>query len=166
MKPALLVIDIQKAFYEDSETGAKFLRNAVGYLSYIIPLFRKKGYPVICIQHMVKEYGLEPGNPDFDIPDDLPIEESDIHIHKEYSNSFNKTPLMEKLEELDVDTVFITGYSALHCVLATYRGAQDRDLTPILIRGAIAADDPEEVRMAEKVGELVSYGALKAFFGL
>jgi nicotinamidase-related amidase len=52
----------------------------------------------------------------------------------------------------------------LHCVLATYRGAQDLDLTPIMIRGAIAADDPEEVKMVERVGEIVSFGALKIFF--
>ncbi len=164
MKPALLVIDIQKAFYQENEVGAKLLQNAVDYLSYITPLFRQKGYPVICIQHMEKEWGLAPGNPDFEVPDDLPIEDSDIHIYKEYSNSFNKTELKQKLEELDVDTVFITGYSALHCVLATYRGAQDLDLKPIMIRGAIAAGDPEEVKMVERVGEIVSFGALKIFF--
>jgi nicotinamidase-related amidase len=164
MKPALLVIDIQKAFYQEDEAAAKSLQSAVGYLQFIIPLFRKKGYPVICIQHMEKEWGLEPGNPDFDLPDDLPIEANDTHIHKEYSNSFNKTDLKQTLEESGVDTVFITGFSALHCVLATYRGAQDLDLTPIMIRGAIAAGDPDEVRLAEKVGELISYGALKAFF--
>jgi hypothetical protein len=33
-----------------------------------------------------------------------------------------------------------------------------------MIRGAIAAGDPDEVRLAEKVGEIISYGALKAFF--
>lgn len=166
MKPALLVIDIQKDFYEENEVGAKLLQSAVDYLTWITPLFRKKGYPVICIQHMVKAHGFGPGNPGFDIPDDLPIEEGDIRIHKEYSNSFNKTELKQKLDELGVDTVFITGYSALHCVLATYRGAQDLDLKPIMIRGTIAAGTPEEVAMAEKVGEIISYGGLKAFFEL
>jgi nicotinamidase-related amidase len=164
MKPALLVIDIQKAFFQEDETAAKSLQSAVEYLNYIIPLFRKKGHPVICIQHMVADWGLAPGNPDFELPDGLPIETSDPHIHKEYSNSFNKTGLKKFLEESGIDTVFITGFSALHCVLATYRGAQDLDLTPIMIRGAIAAGDPDEVRLAEKVGELISYGALKAFF--
>lgn len=164
MKPALLVIDIQKAFYKNDEVGAKLLQDAVNYLNHIIPLFRKKGYPVICIQHMEKDFGFKPGAKGFEIPDDLLIEESDIHIYKEYSNSFNKTELKQKLEELGVDTPFITGYSALHCVLATYRGAQDLDLHPIMIRGAIAASTPEEVKMVETVGDLISFGALKAFF--
>lgn len=164
MKPALLVIDIQKDFYEENEVGAKLLQSAVDYLSFYIPLFRKHGFPVICIQHMVKERDFGPGDPGFDIPDDLLIEEDDIHIHKTYSNSFNKTELKEKLDELGVDTVFISGYSAMYCVLGTYRGAQDLDITPILLRGAIAAGDPEEIKMAEKVCELVSYGALRALF--
>jgi len=164
MKPALLVIDIQKAFYQEDETAAKSLQSAVMYLKFIIPLFRKKGYPVICIQHMDEEWDIKPGNPDFDIPDDLAIEDSDFRVFKKYSNSFNKTELKQKLDELGIDTVFITGFSALHCVLATYRGAQDLDLTPIMVRGAIAAGDPDEVKMVENVGELISYGALKAFF--
>ncbi|MEE4193994.1 MAG: isochorismatase family protein [Anaerolineae bacterium] len=166
MKPALLVIDIQKDFYQEDEVSAKLLQSAVDYLNYIIPLFREKGYPVICIQHMVKAHGFVPGHSGFDIPDDLPIEEGDIRIYKEYSNSFNKTELKQKLEELSVDTVFITGYSALHCVLATYRGAQDLDLKPIFIRGAISGGTPEEVKMAEQVGDIISYGALRAFFEL
>lgn len=164
MKPALLVIDIQKAFYEEDEVGAKLLTSAVQYVNATIALFRKKGYPVICIQHMEEEWGLKPGNEGFDLPDDLNIEESDIHIHKKYSNSFNKTELLAKLKELEVDTPFITGYSALHCVLATYRGAQDNDLEPIMVRGAIAASDPEQVKMVEDICQLVSFGALKKFF--
>ena len=163
MKPALLVIDIQKEFYEEGE-NAKLLQSAVDYLSYFIPLFRKHQYPVICIQHMSKDGSFGPGVPGFEIPDDLPIEEEDIRIHKTYSNSFNKTELKAKLEELDIDTVFISGFSALHCVLATYRGAQDHDLKPILLRGTIAAGTAEEVKMVEKVGEIISYGALQTFF--
>lgn len=164
MKPALLVIDVQKAFYEDDPVAAKSLQSAVEYLKHVISLFRREGYPVICIQHMSEGWGLVPGSEGFDIPDDLPIEDTDLRIHKNYSNSFNKTMLKEKLEEFEVDTPFITGFSALHCVLATYRGAQDLDLNPIMIRGCIAAGDPEQVAMVESVCQLVSYGALEAFF--
>jgi nicotinamidase-related amidase len=53
-----------------------------------------------------------PGKPGFDIPDAVKLEPSDMRIVKTYGNSFNKTGLTEKLKELGVDTVIITGFCA------------------------------------------------------
>jgi hypothetical protein len=66
-------------------------------------------------------------------------------------NSFNKTPPADQLRRLGVDTVIITGFCAEYCVLSTYRGAKDLDLTPILLRGSLASETPENIKFVESV---------------
>jgi nicotinamidase-related amidase len=102
-----------------------------------------------------------PGQTGFEVPVSLKILPMDLHINKTYGNSFNKTPLAEKLEELGVDTVIITGFCAEYCVLSTYRGALDHDLVPILLRNSLASSTLENIKFVENVSDVISYGALK-----
>jgi nicotinamidase-related amidase len=95
----------------------------------------------------------------------LQILPSDGSIHKTYGNAFNKTELQLKLKELEVDTVIISGYCAEYCVLATYQGAKDVDLTPMLLRGALASSHPENIKFVESISDIISYGALKKVLG-
>ena len=159
MKPALLVIDVQKQFF--TQATAQSLNDSIEYINAAIALFREKELPVICIQHVDEEEKLVPGQEGFDLPEALDVLPSDLHIHKTYGNSFTKTSLADELRELGVDTVIITGFCAEYCVLSTYRGAEDCDLTPILLRGALASVTQENIRFVESVSELLSYGALK-----
>jgi len=165
LKPALLVIDVQKAFFEFSPATAQSLDDAIEYINAASALFREKQLPVISIQHVEEEEKLVPGEEGFELPESLTILDSDLHIHKTYGNSFNRTALLEELRQLDVDTVIITGFSAEYCVLATYRGAQDCDLTPIVLRGSLASATPENIRFVESISDIVSYGALKKMLG-
>lgn len=161
MKPALLVIDVQKQFLKISPVTAQSLEDAIEYINVAIDMFRDHDLPVICIQHMDKENKLIPGEEGFDIPDQLDILEGDFHIHKTYGNSFNKTPLAEKLRELGIDTVIITGFCAEYCVLSTARGAEDCDFNAIILRGALASTKPENIPIVESINDVISYGALK-----
>jgi nicotinamidase-related amidase len=120
MKSALLVIDVQKQFFKSSPTTAQSLDDAIEYINAAIELFREKHLPIICIQHMDEENELVPGKEGFELPESLNILPSDPHIHKTYGNSFNKTLLKEKLQELDVDTVIITGFCAEVLNIACY----------------------------------------------
>jgi len=160
MKPALLIIDMQKACYTLNPDAEKSLNDAVEYINAAIALFRKKDLPVVCIQHMSEEHELLPGSEGFGLPDGLQVLPTDHHVHKEYGNSFNKTSLADDLRELGVDTVIVTGYCAEYCVLSTYRGARDRDFAPIVLRGALASDDPENIGFVEKISDIVTIGAL------
>ena len=161
MRPALLVVDVQKAFFDISATASQSLNDAIEYINAAIELFRERDLPVICVQHLEEDEGLVPGSKGFDVPDSLQILDTDLHIHKTYGNAFNKTGLADKLQEMDVDTVFVTGFSAEFCVLSTYRGAQDLDLKPIIIRGALASADPETILFVERINDVISYGALR-----
>jgi nicotinamidase-related amidase len=159
VKAALLVIDVQKAFFK-APVAARTLASAIEHINYAIDLFRKKAWPVICVQHVEPGENLVPGEEGFDISDQLAILPTDLHIHKTYCNSFNKTPLNEELQKQGVDTVIITGYCAEYCIFSTCVGARDLDLTPLIMRGGIASGVEKNIRFVESVNDIASYGAL------
>ena len=161
MKPALLVIDVQNEFFNLNQACSDSLKAAIEYINAAIVLFRKKNLPIVVIQHKSEEEGLIPGKSGFDVPQSVKLEPQDMRIIKTYSNSFTKTGLAEKLRELGVDTVIVTGFCAEYCVLSTYRGAQDCDFTPIILRGSLASDNAEHIRFVEEITETISLGALK-----
>lgn len=159
MKPALLIIDVQNEFFKMDQSCSDSLKSAIEYINVAIALFRKKSLPIVVIQHSSE--GLAPGNPDFDAPETVKLEPQDIRIVKTYGNSFTKTGLAEKLKELEVDTLIVTGFCAEYCVLSTYRGAQDFDFVPIILKGSLASDNAEHIRFVEEITETISCGALK-----
>ncbi len=165
MKLALLVIDVQKAFFKINPTTAQSLNEAIEYINAAIALFRAKQLPIICIQHLDQEENLVPGEEGFELPEPLDILPSDDHIHKTYGNAFIKTALKNTLQELDVDTPLITGFCAEYCVLSTYRGAQDVDLSPLILRNSLASMIPENINFVERINDIISYGALKKIIG-
>ncbi len=153
MKPALLIIDVQKAFF--GPNTAPSLNTAIQQINAAVALFREQELPIFCIQQMEPAEQLMPGETGFDVPDDLAVLPSDQHIHKRYENSFNKTPLSEKLRQLDVDTVIVTGFCAEYCVLGTYRGAKDLDLKAFILRDAIASGTPENIGFVESISRVI-----------
>ena len=165
MKPALLVIDVQKEFFKADAQTVQSLHDAIEYINAGIALFRAKNLPIFCVQHIDEEDKLIPGQEGFDLPDGLQILPTDGHIHKTYGNAFNRTTLPGKLKELEVDTVIISGFCAEFCVLSTYRGADDLDLTPMLLRGSLASSNPENIKFVESISDIISYGALKKVLG-
>ena len=162
MKLALLVIDVQKEFFEFSPTTAQSLHDAIEYINAAIKVFRDHDFPVICIQDMEESVNRVPGEEGFESPEELDVLPTDLHITKTYGNAFNKTPLEEELIALGVDTLILTGFCAEYCVLSTYRGALDVDLKPIVLRGSLASNDLDRIKFVEDIHDMISYGALKA----
>jgi len=161
MKPALLIIDVQNDFFHINQACSDSLKSAIEYINAAIDLFRKKNFPIVIIQHKSEEQNLVPDKTGFEVPESVRIEPKDIRIVKTYGNSFIKTGLAEKLRKLGVDTIIVTGFCAEFCVLSTYRGAQDLDFTPIVLKGSLASDNAEHVRFVEEITETISLGALK-----
>jgi len=157
----MLVIDIQNEFFNRNQACDDSLKSAIEYINAAINLFREKNLPIVVIQHKSEEQGLVPGKSGFDVNDSVKLKPQDIRIVKTYGNSFTKTGLAEKLRELGVDTVIVTGFCAEYCVLSTYRGAQDFDFTPIILKGSLASENAEHIRFVEEITETISYGALK-----
>jgi nicotinamidase-related amidase len=162
MKPALLIIDIQNEFFHLNQACSDSLKSAIECINAAVDLFRKKNLPIVVIQHKSEGQGLVPGKSGFDVPESVKVGPQDLRVVKTYGNSFTKTELAEKLRELGVDTVIVTGFCAEFCVLSTYRGAQDFDFTSIILKGSLASDNAEHIRFVEEISETISYGALKA----
>jgi nicotinamidase-related amidase len=162
MKPALLVIDMQKQFFHRGGETAQSFNRAIEYINAAIALFREKNLPIIVIEHKNEVDGLVPGSPGFPTHEDIQLRPADVRITKTYGNAFTKTPLAEMLRSQGVDTVIITGFCAEWCVLSTCRGAEDYDFKSILLRGSLATGWPERIRFVEEINEIISYEALKA----
>lgn len=158
MKPALLIIDLQKAFHKG--TAKPFMDRAVTFINYVRPYFENKHLPVVWIQHIDEEDGVVEGTEGFAFIDELGSNDSSVRFYKTYGNAFNKTGLHAHLQSFGVDTLVLTGYCAENCVLSTYKGSQDLDYTPILLRDGIASRDLENQRFVEKICNGISADAL------
>ena len=161
MKAALLVVDIQNSFFNVNPVCTDSLKSATEYVNAAISLFRKKDFPIVIIQHKNEKNNLMPGEASFEVHESVQVEPTDLRIVKTYGNAFNKTGLAEKLRELSVDTVIITGFCAEQCVLSTYMGAKDLDLNTMILRGSLASDNPEHIKFVEEITENVTLGALE-----
>ena len=162
MRPALLVVDIQKAFFSRDEVTTTSLKNAIEYANAAMPLFRAKGLPVVCISHEDPEEGLVPGSPGFDPHEDLRFKPSDLRVVKRTGSAFaGGTGLGDQLRIHGVDAVVIVGFCAEYCVLSTCRGAEDEGFKAMLLRDALASGHHERIPFVQAINETLSFGALQ-----
>ncbi|MFN2282739.1 MAG: cysteine hydrolase family protein [Anaerolineales bacterium] len=166
MKPALLVIDMQEAFFEEGPSVALSLADAVMYINAAISLFRAKDLPIIVIEDLSEEEGRVPGSKGFETTSRINLSPNDVRVHKTYGNAFNKTNLHQELQNLGVDTLILTGFAATQCVTSTYRGALDLDYDTFVFRGSLADSSPERVRFVEEIHDLLSYKVLVKLISL
>jgi nicotinamidase-related amidase len=153
-KPALIVIDVQKAFVTMVEEREKDI--AIYMINDYINMFRKAGHPIIFVLHSSEEYGLVPGVPEFEFIDEIPIKDDDIRIVKTYGNAFTKTDLDAILKEKGINTLFMCGLSSVGCVLATFFGAKDYDYKAFMLKYALMSHDAQYTDQIE-----IIFGALE-----
>jgi hypothetical protein len=85
-----------------------------------------------------------------------------LHQPRDWHNSsIGRLPQIPNAGTMDN----VTGFSAEYRVLSTYRGAQDLDLTPIILRGSLASDNLGNIKFVESISNIVSYGVLKKVLG-
>jgi nicotinamidase-related amidase len=159
MKLALMVIDMQKEFYVGQTKDQ--MDKAAEYINYVIPMFEKKGLPIIWVQDLDEGDGVVPGKDGFEFIDALKPKSDAIRIHKTYGNSFNKTGVDKILKDSGVDTVVMTGFCAEFCVLSTYRGAKDLDYFPVILKNGIASTEEPNKEFVEKISETITTGMLE-----
>lgn len=160
-RPALLVIDLQKAFLQGG--AVRTIAGACETINGILPRFRERGLPVIWVQHRNASEDLVEGTEGFALLDTLKPASGEPVVVKEYGNAFNKTGLAKILKELGINTVVLSGYCAEYCVLSTYRGAKDLDLVPMMLSDALASGDEDNIGFVLRISETISSGALSKF---
>jgi nicotinamidase-related amidase len=159
MKPALIVMDVQNAYlpYMD-ERDTKI---GIEMTNYAIALFRDNGFPVIRVYHTDPAGGPEPGTEPFEFPKSVAVRDDDPKVVKNYPDAFKKTDLDTLLREQGVNTVFLTGLSAVGCVLATYHGAADLDYNVFMVKHALISHDAALTKSIYDICSNISYDALK-----
>ena len=160
MKPALIVIDPQNGWLELSESLKRSVNQHIDTMSKAISIFRGAKAPIIFTYHSFPENGITPGNKGFEFFPTIDAKSTDAKVVKTHQNAFNQTELEKMVRDKQCDTVILVGLSALHCVLATYFGAYDRDFNPYLVRGAVAGKDEESVQIVEKICDTLSLRAI------
>jgi nicotinamidase-related amidase len=135
MKPALLVIDVQQAFLPFMSKTDQDM--AIEMMNWTIQTFRKYNLPVIRVYHQSDEWGVKPGDPEFEFPTKLQVLDSDPKIIKTYPSAFTKTDLDKVLKEKGINTLFLCGLSSTGCVLATYFDAGSHDYKAFMLKDAM-----------------------------
>jgi len=141
MTTALLLIDIQNDYFPGGKMELEGSLEASLRAREILAFFRKKGLPVVHIQHLAAR----PGAPFF-IPDTEGVKiqqnveplSGEVLFQKNFPNSFRNTPLLDHLREKQVDKVVICGMMTHMCVDATVRAAFDYGLEVTVIQDACA----------------------------
>jgi len=144
MKTALLVIDIQKDYFEGGKFPLVNPLDAAKNAYMLLQCFREHGGQHIHIQHI----SLEPnaaffikGDSGSDIHDSVAHFEGEPIVYKHEPNSFLNTNLLEMLKEWGVERVVITGMMTHMCVDATARAASDFGFDVIVAEDACATRD-------------------------
>lgn len=161
MKPALLMIDLQKAYYDSNPYAQPWMDQAIRYMNAAASLFRKAGHPVIVIQHKEEAESFVPGCPGFEFHPALSIATTDIHIIKAYPSAFKQTNLEDTLSVLEVDCCVLTGIAAEYCVLATYYSALERGFNPIYLHSAVAPMQPNVMDAIYQFVESMTFSVLE-----
>jgi nicotinamidase-related amidase len=147
MKTALLVIDIQKDYFEGGKHPLVNPLDAAKNAYMLLQCFREhgaQGAQHIHIQHV----SLKPdasffisGDRGTDIHDSVAHFEGEPIVQKHYPNSFRETNLLVMLKEWGVERVVICGMMTHMCVDATARAAADFGLQVIVAEDACATRD-------------------------
>ena len=159
IKPALLIIDTQNKFLKMIADRDKEL--AIYFINLLIDLFRKYDFPVIRIYHRDKDKDENQDSEEFQYPTNILIRPEDTKLVKNYSDSFNKTNLDKILKESESNTLFLTGLSAVGCVLATMIGAMNHDYKVFIVKDAIMSHNTEYTRNVEAMFDAISFNAVR-----
>ena len=171
-RPALLVIDMQRAFVERGEAmEVPPAREVVPRVQELLAAFREKGLPVIFTEFVYSEdvpllvgelhpehRRAEPGRPtglgrpsssclegedNVETIADLKPRPGEPVIRKRYYDAFNGTALEGALRALGVTALVVSGTMTDICVFATTVGGFNREYRITVVEDAVATLWPE-----------------------
>jgi nicotinamidase-related amidase len=156
VKTALLVVDMQKEFFQD-EKSKDSLMSALDYINYSINIFRESKQPIIFVQDK------ETTDEGYQIYEEVDVQKDDSKISKYFSNSFWQTELEELLHKLKVEFLVICGFAAEYCILATYNGAMERGFEATLLQHGIASSNSNHVSFIQNICGTTSIKTMEYF---
>ncbi len=141
MKEVLILIDIQNMYFTEGAYKLHEPEKAAEKAAEVLNKFRSKNKPVIHVQHMFNVEGTENGDYLLAFNKAVNPAEGEIIVKKNYPNSFLKTELKEKLDELQADQLVIVGMMSHMCIDTTVRAAQNYNYDVTVIDEACTTKD-------------------------
>ena len=144
MTSALLLIDIQNDYFPGGAMELVGSAEAARNASSVLSTFRRKGWPIIHIQHLSIRPGATfflPDTTGADIRESVRPTPGETIIRKHFPNSFRDTALLEHLHSMNIRKLVITGMMTHMCVDATVRAAFDLGFSSTVVRDACACKD-------------------------
>ena len=156
MNKALMVIDVQKDVVGDARNTNDVVQN----INSLIEKARATNTPVIWVQHS-DDY-LVKNSEGWDFVDALKPAADDLRIYKTEPSSFVGTPLQEKLQEMEIESLVITGAQTDMCVNATSNDAAGKGYDVTLVSDShTTVDTPSQTAQQiidEKNSQFASLG--------
>lgn len=145
-KTALLLIDVQKGFYDPywgKRNNPDFEKNTENLLAHS----RQRGWTIYMIQHCStnKNSPLQPNLPGCQLMDIVTPRENEQIITKTVNSAFIETSLQKSLEENHIQNLVISGLTTDHCVSTTTRMASNFGFNVTLIADATATFDRTDI---------------------
>ena len=122
MDPALIVVDVQRAF-DDPVWGRRDNPACEENIAALLGHWRGRGWPVVLVRHDSDEPGstLAPGTPGHEFKD-VVAGEADLLVAKRVNSSFHGEPSLQAwLDEAGIDRLYVCGITTNHCCETTAR---------------------------------------------
>ena len=139
--PALILVDIQKAFLEKDYPGLiRNNENAEFICGKILKKWRSLDLPIIHVRHSSTnpESKLHKSRPGFEFNDYVTPLETEMVLTKEVNSAFIGTNLENILIKSHIDTLVIVGMTTNHCISTTVRMSGNLGFDTYLISDSTA----------------------------
>jgi nicotinamidase-related amidase len=143
MARGLLIVDIQRDYFPGGRFPLVGPEPAAEAAASVLRAFRESGDPVIHVRHESEPDApfMRPGTPGVEIHPLVAPDGGEPVITKHAPNSFLDTPLLERLREMSISELTVTGMMTSMCVDATVRAAADLGFSVTVVHNACAAPD-------------------------
>lgn len=124
---AILIIDVQKGMFDYG--GPHESKQLIDKIYNVLEKARKNNMPIIYIQHYDNDenHPLHKSKDGFNIHTKVVPQNNDLVIEKNTPDSFYKTALQNKLKELNIENLIITGLMTEICIDTTIKSAYRLD---------------------------------------
>jgi nicotinamidase-related amidase len=148
MQTVLLVIDVQRAFF-DGEPRPAEADAVIDRINSLSDRARRAGVPVVFVQHEVADGEPAFGSAAWQLSPQLVVEAGDTLVRKTTPDSFLRTDLAARLERWGARRLVICGYASEFCVDTTTRRAAALGFPVILAADAHTTHDKRHATAAQ-----------------
>jgi maleamate amidohydrolase len=151
---AVVVVDVVLAYFDRSSPMYAGVEDVLDRTVTLVRAARKARMPVFFTRQLFEEPDdegvyvrkvpalklLRPGSKLAELHPELPAEPNEVFI-KHYPSAFHRTDFADRLRQLGVDTLLISGLTTSGCVRATAMDCLLHDLRGIVVREAVGDRD-------------------------